>query len=155
MSGGGSESVVLDRAAIEALIPHRDPFLWLDEVVELSETKVRARKLVPEDPAVFAGHYPEFPVLPGVLLCEAVFQAGAVLIASGGEIPEGHVPVVTRQQETRFRRMVRPGELLEIEASLDEVLGGAWFLSGKASVEDQVAVRLQFACTATAVEAFR
>ena len=153
MSGGGSESVVLDRAAIEALIPHRDPFLWLDEVVELGETLVRARKRVPEDLAVFAGHYPEFPVLPGVLLCEAVFQAGAVLIASAGEIPEGHVPVVTRQQETRFRRMVRPGEVLEIEASLEEVLGGAWFLTGKVSVDDQVAVRLQFACTAAAVGA--
>jgi 3-hydroxyacyl-[acyl-carrier-protein] dehydratase len=153
MSGLGSEPVVLDRAAIEALIPHRDPFLWLDEVVELGETLVRARKRVPEDLAVFAGHYPEFPVLPGVLLCEAVFQAGAVLIASAGEIPEGHVPVVTRQQETRFRRMVRPGEVLEIEASLEEVLGGAWFLTGKVSVDDQVAVRLQFACTAAAVGA--
>ena len=108
---------------------------------------------MPEDLAVFAGHYPEFPVLPGVLLCEAVFQAGAVLIASAGEIPEGHVPVVTRQQETRFRRMVRPGEVLEIEASLEEVLGGAWFLTGKVSVDDQVAVRLQFACTAAAVGA--
>ena len=153
MSGLGSEPVVLDRAAIEALIPHRDPFLWLDEVVELGETLVRARKRVPEDLAVFAGHYPEFRVLPGVLLCEAVFQAGAVLIASAGEIPEGHVPVVTRQQETRFRRMVRPGEVLEIEASLEEVLGGAWFLTGKVSVDDQVAVRLQFACTAAAVGA--
>ena len=153
MSGLRSEPVVLDRAAIEALIPHRDPFLWLDEVVELGETLVRARKRVPEDLAVFAGHYPEFPVLPGVLLCEAVFQAGAVLIASAGEIPEGHVPVVTRQQETRFRRMVRPGEVLEIEASLEEVLGGAWFLTGKVSVDDQVAVRLQFACTAAAVGA--
>ena len=151
MSGQGSDAIVLDRAAIEALIPHRDPFLWLDEVVELSETKVRARKLVPEDLAVFAGHYPEFPVLPGVLLCEAVFQAGAVLIASGGDIPEGHVPVVTRQHETRFRRMVRPGEVLDIEARLDETLGGVWFLSGTVRVDGQVALRLQFACTAAEV----
>ena len=148
MSDLGSDSVVLNREAIEALIPHRDPFLWLDEVVELTDTLVRARKRVPEDLAVFAGHYPAFPVLPGVLLCEAAFQAAAVLIASVGEIPEGRVPVVTRQHETRFRRMVRPGELLEIEATLDETLGGAWFLTGKVSVDDQVAVRLQFACAA-------
>ena len=148
MSGQGSDAIVLDRAAIEALIPHRDPFLWLDEVVELTDTRVRARKRVPGDLAVFAGHFPGFPVLPGVLLCEAAFQAGAVLIASVGGIPEGRVPLVTRQHETRFRRMVRPGELLEIEATLDETLGGAWFLSGKVSVDDQVAVRLQFACTA-------
>lgn len=151
MSGQDSESVVLDRSAIEALIPHREPFLWLDEVVELSETLVRARKRVAEDLEIFRGHYPDFPVLPGVLLCEAVFQAGAVLIASGGDIPEGHVPVVTRQHETRFRRMVRPGEVLEIEARLDETLGGAWFLSGTVRVDGQVALRLQFACTAAEV----
>ena len=151
MSGQDSGSVVLDRSAIEALIPHREPFLWLDEVLELSETLVRARKRVAEDLEIFRGHYPDFPVLPGVLLCEAVFQAGAVLIASGGDIPEGHVPVVTRQHETRFRRMVRPGEVLDIEARLDETLGGAWFLSGTVRVDGQVAVRLQFACTATEV----
>jgi 3-hydroxyacyl-[acyl-carrier-protein] dehydratase len=151
MSGQDSESVVLDRLAIEALIPHREPFLWLDEVLELSETLVRARKRVAEDLEIFRGHYPDFPVLPGVLLCEAVFQAGAVLIASAGDIPEGHVPVVTRQHETRFRRMVRPGEVLEIEARLDETLGGAWFLSGTVRVDGQVAVRLQFACTAAEV----
>jgi 3-hydroxyacyl-[acyl-carrier-protein] dehydratase len=151
MSGQDSGSVVLDRSAIEALIPHREPFLWLDEVVELSETLVRARKRVTEDLEIFRGHYPDFPVLPGVLLCEAVFQAGAVLIASAGDIPEGHVPVVTRQHETRFRRMVRPGEVLDIEARLDETLGGAWFLSGTVRVDGQVAVRLQFACTAAEV----
>ena len=148
MNDQGEGSVVLDRAAIEALIPHRDPFLWLDEVVELTSTTVRAYKRLPEDLAVFEGHYPGFAVRPGVLLCEAVFQAGAVLIAAAGDIPEGRVPVVTRQNETRFRRMVRPGEPLAIEVTLDETLGGAWFLSGKASVDGQVAVRLQFACTA-------
>ena len=148
MNERGEESVVLDRGAIEALIPHRDPFLWLDEVVELTTVTVRANKRLPEDLPVFEGHYPGFPVLPGVLLCEAVFQAGAVLIASAGDIPEGRVPVGTRQNETRFRRMVRPGETLEIEVTLDETLGGAWFLSGKVSVDGQVAVRLQFACTA-------
>ena len=148
MNDHGEGSGVLDRAAIEELIPHRDPFLWLDEVVELTATAVRANKRLPEDLAVFEGHYPGFAVLPGVLLCEAVFQAGAVLIAAAGDIPEGRVPVVTRQNETRFRRMVRPGETLAIEVTLDETLGGAWFLSGKASVDGHLAVRLQFACTA-------
>ena len=148
MSGQRPESVGLDRAAIEAVIPHREPVLWLDEVIELTDTLVRARRRVPEDLPVFSGHYPEFPVLPGVLLCEAAFQAGAELIAAGGDIPDGLVPVVTRQQETRFRRMVRPGEVLDIEARLDETLGAAWFLTGKVSVDGQVAVRLQFACTA-------
>ena len=76
MNDRGEGAVVLDRAAIEALIPHRDPFLWLDEVVELTATTVRANKRLPEDLAVFEGHYPGFAVLPGVLLCEATAVHG-------------------------------------------------------------------------------
>lgn len=138
----------MDREQIEQQIPHRSPFLWLDEVVEISESSIRATKFLDPGLPVFQGHYPGFPLLPGVLLCEAAFQAGAVLIARQQDVPEGMVPVVTRQNETRFRRMVRPGETLEIEVELTETLGGAWFLQGKVSVDGQVAVRLEFACTA-------
>jgi 3-hydroxyacyl-[acyl-carrier-protein] dehydratase len=66
---------------IKACIPHRDPFLWLDEVTEISETHIVARKVLKESLPVFQGHYPAFPVFPGVLQCEACFQAGAVLIS--------------------------------------------------------------------------
>ena len=138
---------MLSRDQIDRLIPHRDPFSWIDEVVEISETTVVARKFLDPGLPVFAGHFPGSPVFPGVLLCEAAFQAGAVLLASLGGIAEGYLPVVTRQNETRFRRIVRPGETLEIEVTLRETLGGAWFLNGKVSVDGQVAVRLEFACT--------
>ena len=140
----------MDRQSIERLIPHRAPFLWIDEVVEVSETAIHARKHLDEDLEIFAGHFPQFPILPGVLLCEAAMQAGALLIAHGEALPEGQVPVVTRLTDTRFRRMVRPGETLDIEVELNEKLGGAWFLSGKVSVDGDVAVRLEFACTAAA-----
>lgn len=139
---------MMDRKQIEQQIPHRSPFLWIDEVVEISESMIRARKFLDPDLPVFQGHYPGFPLMPGVLLCESAFQAGAVLIARQQDVPEGMVPVVTRQNETRFRRMVRPGETLEIEVELTETLGSAWFLKGKVSVDGQVAVRLEFACTA-------
>lgn len=142
--------MALGRAEIERLIPHRPPFLWLDEVVELGERRLTARKRVEPDLDVFAGHYPAFPVLPGVLLCEAAFQAGAVLIASLGPLDEGKVPVVTRVNNVKFRRMVRPGDVLEIDVELTEELSGAWFLAGRVSVEGEVAVRLEFACTAAA-----
>jgi 3-hydroxymyristoyl/3-hydroxydecanoyl-(acyl carrier protein) dehydratases len=62
-------------------IPHRPPFLWLDRVVAIDEAAIRAEKTLPEDLDVFRGHYPGYPLLPGVLLCEAVFQAGAVLLS--------------------------------------------------------------------------
>jgi 3-hydroxyacyl-[acyl-carrier-protein] dehydratase len=144
-----------DRQQIEEFIPHRDPFLWLDEVVSLEETRIHARKQVPEDLDVFRGHYPGFPVLPGVLQCEAAFQAGAVLIARRIESAEGKVPVVTRLNNVQFRRMVRPGETLDVEAELTETLANAFFLKGKVSVNGQVSVRLEFACAAAVMDGGR
>ena len=139
----------MNRDEIQQLIPHRPPFLWLDEVVEVGERRIIARKFVDPDLDVFRGHYPGQPVLPGVLQLEAAFQAGAVLIAAT-EAPEaGKVPVVTRVGEVKFRRLVRPGETLEIEVELKEKVSNAWFLTGKTSVEGQVAARLEFACTLT------
>jgi 3-hydroxyacyl-[acyl-carrier-protein] dehydratase len=142
----------LDRSEIEACIPHRQPFLWIDEVVELTENSLHARKKIDENLDVFQGHYPHFPVLPGVLICEAAFQAGAVLIAKTHSMDDGKVPVVTRINNTKFRRMVRPGETLDIEVELTEVLSNAFFLKAKVSVEGEVAVRLEFACATAAVE---
>ena len=134
---------------IQNLIPHRPPFLWLDEVVDISENTIHARKFLDPELPVFQGHYPGFPVLPGVLECEACFQAAAVLIAKMHPVEPGQVPVVTRQNNTRYRRLVRPGETLDIEVTLTEQLANAFFLSGKVSVEGQTSVRLDFACTTT------
>lgn len=133
---------------IQRLIPHRPPFLWIDEVLECSETRIVARKRVPEDLDVFRGHYPGFPILPGVLQCEAAFQAGAILIAKSFPPEEGKVPVVTRQNNTQFRRPVRPGEVLDIEVELTERLANAFFLKGTVSVDGKTSVRLEFACAA-------
>jgi 3-hydroxyacyl-[acyl-carrier-protein] dehydratase len=146
----GAKDAAARRSDIERLIPHRDPFLWIDEIVEAGEQRLVARKHVPHDLDVFRGHYPAFPVLPGVLLCEAIFQAGAALIARLAPPQGGEVPVVTRIQGAQFRRMVRPGETLTIEVELTERLANAWFLKGKASVEGQTAARVEFACAAAA-----
>ena len=140
----------LNRDEIQQLIPHRPPFLWLDEVLEIGEGRIVARKHVDPGMDVFRGHYPGMPVLPGVLQLEAAFQAGAVLIATMEAVESRQVPVVTRVGEVKFRRLVRPGETLTIEVVLKEKLGSAWFLSGKVSVDNQVSARLEFACTATA-----
>jgi 3-hydroxyacyl-[acyl-carrier-protein] dehydratase len=140
----------MNREEIERLIPHRPPFLWLDEVVEISATHVHARKYL--DPAldVFAGHYPGFPVLPGVLLCEAALQAGALLIATLEPNPDNRVPVVGRLNNVKFRRMVRPGETLDIRIELTEKVASAWFLRGRTEVDGQTSCTLEFACTLAA-----
>lgn len=137
----------LNRDEIQQLIPHRPPFLWLDEVVEMTETSLRARKTLNAELDVFRGHYPHFAVLPGVLQCEAAFQAAAVLIARAHPPGEGEVPVVTRLNNTKFRRMVRPGDTIDIEVKITERLANAYFLTGKVSVEGKTATRLEFACT--------
>ena len=133
-------------------IPHRPPFLWLDRVVAIDGATIRAEKKVPEDLDLFQGHYPGYPLMPGVLLCEAVFQAGALLIGEllrgvDGEKESGAgVPVLTRIMGAKFKREVRPGDTLDITAALIERMGPAWLLKGSVRVAGKVAVQVEFAC---------
>ena len=142
----------MDRGEIERLIPHRAPFLWIDRVREIDERRIVAEKRFDPELDVFRGHYPHFPVLPGVLVCEAAFQAGAVLIARAAPPGGSSVPVVTRLNNVQFRQMVRPGDMLEVEVELTERLGAAYFLKAKATVAGRTAARLEFACAMTSIE---
>ncbi len=137
-----------DKDFITSRIPHRPPFLWLDRVLELTGESIRAEKTIPADLDIFKGHYPDYPLMPGVLLCEAVFQAGALLI---GELLKDKqeisgVPVLTRIIGAKFKREVHPGDTIEIRAALKEQLGPAWFLKGSVRVGGKVAVQVEFAC---------
>jgi 3-hydroxyacyl-[acyl-carrier-protein] dehydratase len=139
------------REQIEQLIPHREPFLLLDEIVECSPDRIVCRKEFRGDEWFYRGHYPDYPLTPGVLLCEAVMQAGAALLASHhlDDASDGRVPVATRADKVQFRRMVRPGDSVLIEAELQEQLASAFFLSGRVRLDGKVAVRLDFGCTLT------
>jgi 3-hydroxyacyl-[acyl-carrier-protein] dehydratase len=138
----------LDREFITARIPHRPPFLWLDRVLELTDSAIKAETTVSADLDIFKGHYPEYPIMPGVLLCEAVFQAGALLIAETLRDKQDlqGVPVLTRILGAKFKREVRPGDVIEIAASLKEQVGPAWFLKGSVQVNGKTAVQVEFAC---------
>ena len=143
-----AKSFITDR------IPHRPPFLWLDRVVEITDTAIVAEKKIPEDLDLFQGHYPDYPLMPGVLLCEAVFQAGGVLLAEklrseeavsgGASVPAK--PVLTRILGAKFKREVRPGDTVAVTARLIERVGGAWFLKGAVRVDGKVAVQVEFGC---------
>ena len=128
-------------------IPHRSPFLFVDEILEVSAERIVTQKRIDPDMECFRGHYPGNPVMPGVLLCECCFQAGALLIANQLD-PRGWtgVPVLTRILNAKFKRIVRPGETVSVEATLDSELGGAYFMTARASVEGKLAVRVEFAC---------
>lgn len=132
--------------AIKAAIPHREPFLLLDEIVEQGDAKIVCRKRFTGEEFWYAGHYPAFPLTPGVILCEAAMQAGAVLLAKIAPPTPGSVPVATRANNVKFRNMVRPGDTIEITAELVERMADAFFLNAKVTVDGKTAVTLDFAC---------
>ena len=137
---------------IHAAIPHRPPFLLVDEIVERSEDRILCRKTFREDEWYFAGHYPAFPIAPGVLLCEAAMQAGAILLSQFEQPAEGKIPVAAGMNNVRFRRMVKPGDTVELEVTLKNRIANAWFLSARVYSGGQLAVRLEFTCALAQAE---
>lgn len=111
-------------------IPHRPPFLFIDEIVEVTEESATAKRLIRPEEAFFEGHYPGNPIMPGVLLCEAVFQTGAVFLVRKAAEKTGLTPVLTRIKDARFRNIVRPGDELLIRAELKETISHFFFLRG-------------------------
>ncbi len=130
---------------IKAAIPHREPFLLIDKIVEQEENRIVCQKELSGDEFWFRGHYPDFPLMPGVLLCEAAMQAGAVLLSTYAD-GDG-VPVATRMRDVRFKRMVRPGDTITLEVTLDEKVSQAFFLTARVTVAKELAMRMQFTCT--------
>jgi 3-hydroxyacyl-[acyl-carrier-protein] dehydratase len=113
-----TELISLDIQQIMALIPHRYPFLLIDRIVEM-ERKVRlvAIKNVTANEPQFTGHFPDHPIMPGVLTIEAMAQGGAVLLLSEIEDRENKLVLFTGIDEAKFRRPVTPGDQLRIEVS--------------------------------------
>ena len=136
----------MSRQEIYDAIPHREPFLLVDQIVERSDSRIVCTKVFTGDEAFFAGHYPDYPLVPGVLLCEAAMQCGAILLSRQLAEAVASVPVATRMNDVRFKRMVRPGETIRMEVDLVERLADAFFLKAKVTVEGQLAVRFEFAC---------
>ena len=134
-----SAPVPFGRETIEQILPHRPPFLLLDEVVELvSGERVVARKLVTEEDC--AGHFPGNPIMPGVKMLEAMAQAGAVAVLSE-EANRGRLALFAGVDGVRFKRIVRPGDELTLECTLETVRGPIGRGKARATVEGELAVR--------------
>lgn len=131
---------------IEQAIPHRLPMRLLDEIIEESEGRVVCRKTFREDDFFVQGHFPNYPLVPGVIQCECCLQAGAIVLSR--QTPkEGVVPVATRMDNVKFKRMVRPGDTVEVEVELQDQVGSAYYLTGRVKLDGKVTCRLDFACS--------
>jgi 3-hydroxyacyl-[acyl-carrier-protein] dehydratase len=129
------------RDEIEAIIPHRDPFLFLDEVLELEPgVRVVARKRVRGDEWFFPGHFPGRPIMPGVIMVEALAQAGAVALLSE-ESNRGKLALFAGIDGVRFKRIVGPGDELTLTCDLETMRGPIGRGRAVARVGDELAVR--------------
>ncbi len=136
----------LDIKAIQEILPHRYPFLLLDRVVELDETGVVALKNVSINEPFFVGHFPGHPVMPGVLILEAMAQAGAVMAirSTPGFDLEKHVVYFMALEKAKFRRPVVPGDQLRLEVEPLRKGGKIWKMKGRALVDGQVVCEAEF-----------
>lgn len=134
---------------IQTLIPHRDPFLFVDEILEFeAHTRVLTTWNVRTDHDFFRGHYPDEPVLPGVLISEYAFQSGAILLKKsadeGWDDSDDAIPVLAGIEKARFRRLVRPGTTLRAEVRLDRSMANARYMSAKVESDEGLVARLKF-----------
>jgi 3-hydroxyacyl-[acyl-carrier-protein] dehydratase len=120
--------------AVTELIPHRPPFLFVDEIVSESADGLIARRTWRADEFFYQGHYPDAPITPGVLLCESVFQTGALFMArqamAAGSKPGEGVPLMAKISDVRFRNPVYPGDATLIEVKKKDFAAGFTIMSG-------------------------
>src|SRR3989339_1273044 len=128
----------LTQDEIKAIIPHRDPFLFIDEMIELESLHkgVGIKYVKPEEP-FFQGHFPGKPVMPGVLIIESLAQVGAVILLSHPDY-KGKIAFFTGIQNAKFRKSVLPGDKLMLECTLTKIRSSFGFGKARAYVGDQL-----------------
>jgi 3-hydroxyacyl-[acyl-carrier-protein] dehydratase len=146
---GGSVSTFSFMQEVTSLIPHRPPFLFVDKIVAETADGLTAVRTFRADEAFYAGHYPGAPITPGVLLCEAVFQTGALFMArqaqQQGSAAQGGVPLLAKIENVRFRNPVYPGDTVTIEVKRREEVGGFVMMSGNVKSGDKRVLSVDFA----------
>jgi 3-hydroxyacyl-[acyl-carrier-protein] dehydratase len=110
-----------------AAIPQRPPFLFVDQIISREGKTITTQRTLREDEFFFQGHFPGNPIMPGVLLCEACFQTGAILMGTNRQPGLG---IVTRIKDTKFKNFARPGDTLTIRVTLDDQVDNAFYMSG-------------------------
>ena len=139
-----AKPALLDTNAIRKLLPHRYPFLMVDKVFHLDDKSIGAIKNITVNEPQFTGHFPQEPVMPGVLLVEALAQAGGIIVLNSVENPEEYSTYFLRIDNVRFKRKVVPGDTVQLEAHLiDPIRRGIASIIGKVFVGGQLACEAQ------------
>ena len=139
----------MDIAKITSLLPHRYPFLLVDRVLEVEpgERLVAIKNVTVNEP-FFQGHFPEKPVMPGVLIIEALAQATGLLAMESEEVAGKAIYYLVGVDKARFKRPVVPGDQVQLEVSVLKTRRGIWTFSGKATVDGAVCASAEIMCTA-------
>jgi len=138
--------MVFDLLAIKESLPHRYPFLLVDRILEMNEKNIVGLKNVTANEPFFQGHFPEKPLMPGVLIVEAIAQTAGVWVAKNLPDPGKKLMVLASIENARFRRTVEPGDQLRIEVEITKFRSSAVKISGKALVDGAVAAEADLMC---------
>jgi len=131
---------------IEGLLPHREPFLFVDEIVEATNEKIVAKRVFGENEYFFKGHFPEYPVVPGVILVETMAQSGGAGLRKLGVLGDDALFFFATVDKVKFRRQVRPGDEVRCEIENLRVSPKMIKQRGKAYVGDEVAAEAEWMC---------
>src|SRR4030042_4580355 len=133
----------MNRKDIEGIIPHRDPFLLIDKIIEVEPGKrIKAVKYVKQDEYYFKGHFPASPIMPGVLIVETIAQAGAVLALMMPE-NKGKLVLFAGIDKARFKKIVKPGDELLVEVELENLRRNIGRAKGRATVRNETACTVE------------
>lgn len=137
---------ILDINAIKAILPHRYPFLLVDRILEMEPDRVVGIKNVTHNEPFFTGHFPDFPVMPGVLIIEAMAQTAGVQVLESMPDRDKKLVLLVAVENARFRRPVVPGDTLRMEMSVIKRKASVAKFAGRATVDGQVVAEVEVMC---------
>ena len=144
---------IMDSEKIKEILPHRDPFLFIDEIYELNENDILGLKHVKADEYYFDGHFPDYPILPGVIIVEAMAQIGGILVLTKVPDPENYLTFFAKIDKVKFKNKVFPGDTIIFKCNLlNPVRRGICHMKGLAFVNDRLCAEAELIAQITKVK---